>query len=741
MDKPIQYSTVESYSDIRPVRVRSTWKKLVKRLSTPVPRGKATLAKYLSLPRKARAEQKNGPGWIPATFVPGGKRNDASLQRLYLFIGDCDNTRGREVSLESLRRSLKGYEAVIHTTYSHSRAKPKFRFVLPLKRPISPDDHVKLFNYFDAKLGGSLDLKGKTPSQLYYWPSYPRDAGRLFSLVHLRGAAVAGKKLASRGAAIRDKPLQSISTVKLDGQLPKVDIADIQLSKHIRSLIVTGESNTRTYGSRSEAIYAVVIALISRGLADSQIASILLNRDYQISEKIREQQNPRRYITTTLKKARSASFIGDAATIDEAVAGMNSKHAVVSVGGRCVILTEGRDPVLHRHEVTLSYLSDLQLKYGNKNFIVNEKSVNVVDIWVKHEQRRQYDRIVFAPQEEVPNCYNLWRGFAVKPKQGDCGLYLSHIRDNIAQGDEDIYRYVLGFMADAVQNPARLPGVALVMRGDEGVGKGVLAAEFGKLFGQHFVPVYNSRHLVGNFNAHLKDALLVFADEAFFAGEKSSQGVLNAIITEPTRVLEHKGKDPVTVPNFVRLMMASNHDWVVPAGATARRFFVIDVSNRRIQDRVYFSAIRTQMNTGGRAALLQLLLEYDLSNFDVAAFPRTSALFDQQVRSMQPEEKFWYERLKRGELTTNAGRWTGIIRSTTLWEEFILSAQKMGVHRRAAETELGMTLHKLCPVVKKVRRRIDGTKRKASYYIFPDLARCRELLSDRLRIEIDWSKP
>ena len=117
----------------------------------------------------------------------------------------------------------------------------------------------------------------------------------------------------------------------------------------------------------------------------------------------------------------------------------------------------------------------------------------------------------------------------------------------------------MDFLADAVQYPSTRPGVALVLRGDQGVGKGVFISNFGKLFGAHFKHVSSSHHLVGNFNSSLKDALIVFADEAFWAGDKASEGRLKALITEDTNVIEMKGRDAFPVKNHVRLFVASNN--------------------------------------------------------------------------------------------------------------------------------------------------------------------------------------
>ena len=44
------------------------------------------------------------------------------------------------------------------------------------------------------------------------------------------------------------------------------------------------------------------------------------------------------------------------------------------------------------------------------------------------------------------------------------------------------------------------------------------------------------------------------------------------MITEPTLAIERKGQDTETVPNMLHILMASNNQWIVPAGLDERRF-------------------------------------------------------------------------------------------------------------------------------------------------------------------------
>ena len=93
-------------------------------------------------------------------------------------------------------------------------------------------------------------------------------------------------------------------------------------------------------------------------------------------------------------------------------------------------------------------------------------------------------------------------------------------------------------------------GAAIVLRGKEGVGKGVSVTIFGRLFGAHFRHISQGKHLTGNFNVHLQQCTLLFADEAFFAGDRGHESTLKALITEDTIQIEPKGLDLYSVRNL-----------------------------------------------------------------------------------------------------------------------------------------------------------------------------------------------
>ena len=420
----------------------------------------------------------------------------------------------------------------------------------------------------------------------------------------------------------------------------------------------------------------------------------------------------------------------DAASFD-AIFRLNSKHAVVPEGGKTIVITDEHDPVLDRYVLTRSTFADFRNRYLNEYVDTGRTTragepirVALGHFWLRHPDRREYAGIVMSPNRDVPKYWNLWRGFTVTPQPGTWTRLRHHIQHVICAGDQTVFAYVSAWLAYCVQHPDRQAEVALALRGLRGTGKGILARALGSLFGQHYLQTANPKHLVGNFNAHLQDCIVLFADEAFWAGDKAGESVLKMLITEPVIPIERKGRDVVLAPNLLHVILASNHDWIVPAGMDERRFCVLDVADTHRQDHVYFAGILEELETGGRAGFLHDLLKFDLSGVNLRAVPATEALRQQKVLSLLPHHRWLFDKLTEGRWLPAHEGWVREVWKDAIHDDYLLRLQKLGVERRSTETELGMLLNKMFPTLRTVRR-LDAHDVRRQMWVFPDLEVCR----------------
>jgi Family of unknown function (DUF5906) len=199
--------------------------------------------------------------------------------------------------------------------------------------------------------------------------------------------------------------------------------------------------------------------------------------------------------------------------------------------------------------------------------------------------------------------------------------------------------------------------VALVLQGGKGSGKGVFLRAIARCFGEHGMQITNQEHLVGRFNGHLRCCLFLFADEAFWAGDKRGESVLKGLITEPTLTIEQKGTDAVQWPNRLHVAMAANAEWVVPASAGERRYAVFKCADTYVRghgdeeaSKAYFKALHQELDNGGLEAMLYDLLHWDLGDWHPRQIYETGGLRQQKEQSLSPLAEWFVLLLEDGKL-------------------------------------------------------------------------------------------
>lgn len=133
------------------------------------------------LKRPMRAESKDRlPLWSAATFE-GERRSKRAARLVHALVLDVDGG----ASVEDVASRWAGWEALIHTSWSHSEACPKFRVVLPLLRPVEASMWASVFRWAQMRSGGVVDEATKDPSRIWYAPAQGPNGP--FRVEHQRG--------------------------------------------------------------------------------------------------------------------------------------------------------------------------------------------------------------------------------------------------------------------------------------------------------------------------------------------------------------------------------------------------------------------------------------------------------------------------------------------------------------------------------------------------------------------------
>ncbi|MBY0529258.1 MAG: hypothetical protein K2P51_03615 [Rhabdochlamydiaceae bacterium] len=398
----------------------------------------------------------------------------------------------------------------------------------------------------------------------------------------------------------------------------------------------------------------------------------------------------------------------------------NQKYAIVRTATTHILF--------QRSETAFELDSRSSFKNFHENdFFINSegKVKNKAVFWLKHPQRRTFENIVFDPTRpgDYENNFNIFKGFAIVPKKGDCNLYWKHVKEVICSSHESSYDYVRKWMACVVQRPTLL-ATAIVLRGLQGTGKNKFVEYFGRLFGPYYLTLTSLEHLTGKFNSHLKYAYLVHANEALWGGSKKEVGALKAFITDPTIIIEGKGKDALPIDNCRHLIISSNEDWAVPIDLDDRRFFVLNISPHRKEDSAYFRALSEQMDQQGLSALLFDLLHEDISIFDPRKMPPNDFAFDIKMKTAGSVEKFLFAALYEGRFKIASSRedqWKPLS-CEELYDHYKAWCLREGL-RQEVSSEFGKRLKKLLSI-EKSRRSVSDSREW--WYEIPSLKECRK---------------
>lgn len=110
------------------------------------------------------------PGWAPTAFR--GSRCLQNVAQVDALGFDVDGG----LSFEDGLRVAADHRALVHTTFNHRAEAPRLRIILEASRPMTVDEHRRLWTWLAAGLsaqGATVDPKAKDASRLWFLPGIP----------------------------------------------------------------------------------------------------------------------------------------------------------------------------------------------------------------------------------------------------------------------------------------------------------------------------------------------------------------------------------------------------------------------------------------------------------------------------------------------------------------------------------------------------------------------------------------
>jgi hypothetical protein len=213
------------------------------------------------------------------------------------------------------------------------------------------------------------------------------------------------------------------------------------------------------------------------------------------------------------------------------------------------------------------------------------------------------------------------------------------------------------------------------------------------------------------------------------------------MVTGETLTYEPKGVDAFELDNYIRLMMATNDVWAVPASGNARRYCILEVSTCRQGDFEYFEELKFEMENEGPESLLSYLKNYKL-NKNLRKLPETPAIIKNKILTAahsNPILGWWIQRLiDQCQLRGDVG-WKEFVPLDRLYRDYF--NHKGNISDRGNQTSFGIVFKTLIPPSMVIsKKRVDGILKRG--YRFPSVRECREFICQQLKepqlFDQDW---
>lgn len=444
----------------------------------------------------------------------------------------------------------------------------------------------------------------------------------------------------------------------------------------------------------------------------------------------------------------------------ELIARLNAQYAKVGVGiGRKADMLVAEMPT-GEVETLWSYDSFKRALIAEPKVRIATESkwryIPLADWWLEHPEARKYKRLQFLPptrdgeQSLAVGEYNTWHGLALKARPGDWKFNRAHIRDVICAGNDEHEQWLHNWIAGLLQAPGEHGWVAPVLKGGQGTGKGFFAHnQLGGMFrDRNYCHLTVPEHLTSDFNSHLEDKVLVFADEAVW-GQAKVANRLKGLITETDIMINRKHVPQENQKSCLHIIIASNHERPIPVERDDRRLFVLQVSEAFKQQNDHFEMLRWELDhAGGRAAMLDYFSRLEVNWSMLKTPPESAAKREMKAASLDPETEWWQEVLDTAD-TTSWERMTRIPRSVlaaeySLWFDKWKRASAFEGKRSSAA--LGHWLRKHfrqggmdgAPVDAGKVQLADKAQRDNTWR-FPPLLECRQVFEKATGTDPKWS--
>lgn len=249
-----------------------------------------------------------------------------------------------------------------------------------------------------------------------------------------------------------------------------------------------------------------------------------------------------------------------------------------------------------------------------------------------HPDFRMVDKLTYSPgqpqfcreksydSDAVLDCLNVFSPSGIEAEEGDVEPFIQLVHD-VFDHDEKAIDHVLSFFAYMVQHPGERINHALVIQGEQGIGKDSILAAMEKVVGIHNCSQVTLQHVESQFNEWLFGKQLICFQEMLATGRRNIYNKLKTYITDPVHTVNTKHVSLQRVPNRAVYVFLTNYKHALSLDPGDRRMWVW-YSKMLPKSPAYYQRFHDWIaDRRSIQALLHYLLSYDTSRFRAAAPP------------------------------------------------------------------------------------------------------------------------
>ena len=283
-----------------------------------------------------------------------------------------------------------------------------------------------------------------------------------------------------------------------------------------------------------------------------------------------------------------------------------------------------------------------------------------VNRWVTDRSIRMFHEVVLRPPPLASemgargasgDVYNIWTPFAAAERPegfdeydaaGAVVAFESFMSTLFASAV--VTKYVIDWLAQMFQQPATKSRVALLFKGEEGVGKNRWTDLVRLMVGtSKFLQTANpASSLYGRFTRLREGKIFIVINEVNGADSFSKNDIIKDMITNDDFISEGKNTNSYPMACFARFCFTTNNFNSVRVTADGRRFVVVEVSSALKGNTAYFKKLSGLIDDPrARHAYYLSLMSRDISGVDwVNDRPLTEYYTTMVQQSISPEYRY-----------------------------------------------------------------------------------------------------